>query len=109
MMRDPEQERFPLAGYIIINAVVIALCLAAWIATKKGLLMLPPAAAAGRPGVASMLIFVPMCFLLATLFDLVWRVVGRHRDRQAEPEEPVRGGSSTAIKRDSVSRETEKV
>ncbi len=107
-MREHDQERFPLIGYLLINAVVIALCIAAWVATKKGLLMLPPATASGRPGVASMLVFVPLCFLLATLFDLVWRIVGRHRDRQAEPEEPARGASSSAIKRDSVSRETEK-
>jgi hypothetical protein len=110
-MSRADQDRFPLLGYVIINGVVIFISLVAWYAAKRGILLAPPPEAAGRPGVAAVLIFVPLCFLLATLFDLAWRAVGRRRDAAVEKQRELAAtaASSPAVKRDLHSREVEKV
>ena len=111
-MQRADPDRFPILGYILINGVVIALTLVAWYAAKSGLLMLPTPSGAGRPGVAALLALVPICFLLATVFDVLWRALGRRRDAPASapPAEASRASaSSPAVRRDMPSREIEKV
>lgn len=110
-MGRTDHDRFPLLGYAIINGVVIGISLLAWYVAKTGLFLPPPAEAAGRPGVAAALVFVPLCFLLATIFDMVWRSIGRRRDAAVEKqrETAAPSASSPAVKRDLHSREVEKV
>src|SRR5690606_7779653 len=74
IMAQASHDKFPILGYAIINGVVIGISLVAWYVAKTGLFLPPPAEAAGRPGVAAALVFVPVCFLLATAFDLAWRL-----------------------------------
>jgi len=83
-MHHESQEKFSILGYVIINGVVILLTAVAWFAAKTGLFLFPPVEAAGRPGVGALLVFVPICFLLATGFDIVWQIARRRRDAHRE-------------------------
>ena len=111
IMAQASHDKFPILGYAIINGVVIGISLVAWYVAKTGLFLPPPAEAAGRPGVAAALVFVPVCFLLATAFDLAWRLFSQKRPTVEEPkrELPRVSVSSTAVKRDVLSREVEKL
>ncbi len=102
-MREARHDTFPILGYVIINGVVIVLMLVAWYAAKTGLFLLPPVEAAGRPGVGALLVLVPICFLVATVFDVVWRMIARRRDVAATADSAA--GAAPAIRKDTPSRD----
>lgn len=67
-MTDRPPDRLPLWAYLVINALVWVFAALAWWATRQGWFMAPPANVP-RPGAGAVLVFVPVAFALASVFD----------------------------------------
>lgn len=78
--------RMPWYGYVIANALVwlfVALVFTAskygWFSTVQGTI--------DRSGVGSLLIFIPLVFLIASIYDYIYDRIARRSDaKEVEPE-----------------------
>jgi hypothetical protein len=68
----------PLMGYVILNAGVVVLTLAVYLVAKSGFLA-PDEGTVPRPGLASVLLFIPLAFLVASVFDAIHDRVSARR------------------------------
>lgn len=88
--KGPRQPRLAWWGYALMNGVVIVLCLAVYLLAKKGMVA-PDAGAFARPGLASAMLFIPLAFLAASLYDAIY-----DRVAAAKPLGPADGESEEA-------------
>ena len=85
-MKHPREPLLSWTGYLILNGIVVLLCLAVWMIAKSGILDVGPDFE--RPGIAAMLIFIPACFFLASLYDALYdRLSNRRLELMEESEE----------------------
>ena len=67
----------PLLGYAILNGGVLLLTLGVYLVAKTGVLA-PDGGTVPRQGLASVLLFIPLAFLVASVFDALHdRLSGR--------------------------------
>jgi hypothetical protein len=86
-MHPRRDALFPWYGYVLVNAVVLAVTLGVYWLAVTGRVS-TPGPSVERPGVAGWLLFIPLSFLLASLYDaLVDRYLLRRRLRMAAREE----------------------
>lgn len=97
-MIDRLPDQMPWWAYLAVNAVVWVLTATAWWATREGWILGPPATVP-RPGAAVLLVFVPVAFALASIFDYVSARSESHR-RATKGPAASRGGDPGEADRD---------
>jgi len=96
--READDTLFPWWGYLIANAVVWTLAILVFVATKQAWFM-DPKPLVNRPAVSALLIFVPLAFLIASIYDFCFdRIAARTRvdvdDEESAPEAKATGDES---------------
>lgn len=87
-MSQAKEPRLPWYGYVLLNVIVWVLTLGLYILAKDGFLA-GDGGALPRPGLASLLVFIPVCFLAASLYDALYdRFANRQvLERPSKPAE----------------------
>lgn len=94
----PRREALlPWYGYVLINLIVWAVVIATYVLAKKAMAG-GPAPAVDRPGTAAFLFFIPLAFLIASLYDFFFdRIANRARNwrfsSDAQSQKAVPNGS----------------